>query len=271
MRVTIYQPQYFPRLHYFNRILDADIFVILDSTQYTKSLVHFDNDQKKRHKSYQADTPIQFSQGTYLLTIPIKHQGLLALNKTQIDYTHHWAPKHVSTLRSAYGKAPFFNVFFPQIKEILSKQYQSLAELNMNTILWGLSCALGFDVAVEDLSLELINRKLKQNKVGLSKILCDRETGVKRPDGFRKGTEWTTAICQSLGATEYLHGGTAQSGYMESDYYNMYGITPIIQNWKCQEYHQQFRDRLGFIPNLSIVDLLFNAGQERTQQILLEK
>ena len=67
MRVTIYQPQYFPRLHYFNRILNADTFVVLDSAQYTKSLVHFDTEQKrtlgKNPARIYLDLIIKYSQG----------------------------------------------------------------------------------------------------------------------------------------------------------------------------------------------------------------
>jgi len=85
MRVCIYQPQYFPRLHYINRILDSDKFIFFDSAQYTKKLVHL-NDGGTKHKSYQSHSPIKTAQGEFLLLVPVKHQSFIPINKTIIDY-----------------------------------------------------------------------------------------------------------------------------------------------------------------------------------------
>ncbi|MBI4640810.1 MAG: WbqC family protein, partial [Candidatus Tectomicrobia bacterium] len=37
MMIAIHQPQYLPWLGYFDKIDQADIFVILDTVQYTKN------------------------------------------------------------------------------------------------------------------------------------------------------------------------------------------------------------------------------------------
>lgn len=269
MRVTIYQPQYFPRLHYFNRILAADVFVILDSTQYTKSLVHF-NGERKRHKSYQADAPIKLSQGLHVLTVPVMHQGTLPINKTRIDYTHHWVPKHLSTVRTAYGRAPYFASVFPQVQELLSQKDAVLADLNIKTILWGITLVLDLALPLEKLSLAAINQRLKETKrARLKRIMRVDETGVDRPEGPGKGSQWTAAICRSLQATEYLHGGTAQSGYMDLSVYRQAGVTPIIQDWHCPQYPQQFSDTVGFVGNLSVLDLAFNVDSATARSVLL--
>ncbi len=269
MLVTIYQPQYFPRLHYFNRILSSDIFVILDSAQYTKNLVHHNGKERKRHTSYQADTPIMWIQGEYQLTVPVKHNGLLAINQTEIDYSSKWPYKHIGTLKSAYGKAPQFDRLFPFVEKILKQQYRSLAELNIKTMLFGIAKLMGVEEDSSTLTIEEINKQLaKDKKIRLKKIMTGSELGVERPEGSQKGTEWTGAICKKLGATEYYHGGTAQAGYMELDYYKNLGITPIVQNWKCNDYLQQFSDKVNFLTNLSILDLLFNTDQKTSRAIL---
>lgn len=268
MRVTIYQPQYFPRLHYFNRILNADTYVILSSAQYTKSLVHFDNG-KKRQKSYQSDAPIKLPSGLHLLTVPVRHDGLSPISKARIDYTHHWVARHLATLRSAYGKTPHFDQVYPQVQELLSKKPAVLADLTIATTLWGISRVVGFNLPLDDLTLEAVNDSLqKQETARLRRIVLDSQTGVERPDGEHKGTEWTAAICKSMGASEYFHGGTAKSGYMELEHYRTLGISPIIQSWQCSEYGQSFTDRLGFLPNLSILDLLFNVDPGSALSVL---
>lgn len=267
MRVTIYQPQYFPRLHYFNRILTSDVFVILDSAQYTKSLVHIEGQDKKRHKSYQADAPIKTASGLFLLTVPVKdHQ--LSINQTAVEYLHNWVPKHIQTMRSAYSRAPMFEPVFGQIKDLLAPKYPNLADLNTKTIIWGISALLGLSVDLGNLTFENLNKNLKKSKCRLKKVIFDSETQVKRPEGLHKGTEWTAAICHKLGASEYFHGGTAKEGYMQADYYQKLGIKTVVQNWQCPVYLQQFSDKVGFIANLSVIDLVFNVGQKQAQKII---
>lgn len=270
MKATIYQPQYFPRLHYFNRILSADTFVILNSAQYTKSLVHLTDTGRERHKSYQSDMPIKISQGLHLLTIPIKQgNGNLQLNQTGMDYSQNWAAKHLIAIKSAYGRSPRFAEIFPQIEELLKKQYDSLSDLNTATIVWGISKLAGIDLKGENM-LDMLNEKLAASAphFTLKKVVLDSQLGVLRPEGLQKGTEWTTAILTSIGATEYYYGGTAKESYMDLSHYEKNGITPIQQNWKCDEYNQQFIQNAGFLANLSIIDLLMNTDVEEAAKII---
>jgi len=270
MRVTIYQPQYFPRLHYYNRIIDSDTFVILDSTQYTKALTHLDDD--RRHKSYQSDTPIKIAIGEFLLTVPIKHQGLLPINQTKIDYNQNWARRHLLILKSAYAKSAYFKLIYPQLVQILSTKYDNLATLNINTILWGIAYISGAEIDIAQLSIDSVNTKLAKNKIiRLKKIITDKDIGIARPPGAKKGTQWTANICKALGATEYFHGETAKKGYMELDHYKNLGISPIVQNWTCSTYSQQFILKIPFLPNLSIIDLLFNVGGSSALEIILSR
>ncbi|OGH19669.1 MAG: hypothetical protein A3D74_00550 [Candidatus Levybacteria bacterium RIFCSPHIGHO2_02_FULL_37_13] len=270
MRVTIYQPRYFPQLHYFNRILNSDTFVLLDSAQYTKSLIHLTKVGKERHSSYQSDTPIKLSSGHYSLTVPIKHNGLLPINKTQIDYSHKWVSNHQGVIKSAYSKGKSFDNLFTQVREILLKKYDTLAELDTATIIWGISSVLRLGMDCKDLTLEELNRRLSKTKnIRLKKVLYSSEINAQRPSGLQKGAEWTIAICQNLGATEYYHGATAKDSYMELEDYKKKGVIPITQDWQGIEYGQQFRDKTGFISNLSILDLLFNADQKEALKIIL--
>lgn len=268
MRVSIYQPRYFPQLHYFNRALESDIFVILDCAQYTKALVHNVNGEKERHKSFQSDTIIKFPEGPHFLTVSIKHNGLLPINETQLDYSQDWARKHIAAISTAYHKSKSFDQIFPQIEKILSSDYQTLGDLNIKTFLWGLACIMGLNLDPSNLNVETINEHLATANFRLKKIILGSELGVERPDGFQKGTQWTVAICKKLGATEYVHGETAQNGYMDEEYYKKNNIKLVTQNWGCKEYDQQFMDRAGFISNLSILDLLLNVDREKALEIV---
>jgi len=55
-RLAGYQPQYFPRLHYFARLLNADVFEVSDYVQFVKKHAYVDpNGERFRGKSFQAD------------------------------------------------------------------------------------------------------------------------------------------------------------------------------------------------------------------------
>ena len=268
MRVAIYQPRYFPQLHYFNRAINSDVFVILDCAQYTKALVHSVNGKKERHKSFQSDTILKLPEGIHYLTVSVKHNGLLPINQTVLDYSSDWARRHIATIASAYRKSPNFARVFPQIEQLLKRDYKTLGELNIMTFLWGLSCLMGLKIDIDNLSVEIINDHLQNSPFRLKKIVLGSELGVERPQGAQRGTEWTVAICKALGASEYIHGETAQNGYMDEGYYHKNNIELVTQSWKCEEYEQQFKDRAGFISNLSIIDLLLNVSAKEASQII---
>ncbi len=266
MRVAIYQPRYFPQLHYFNRALTSDIFVLFDSAQYTKSLVHFVDGKRVRHKSYQADTPIKLNDGVHLLTVPVKN-GLFPLCQTALETTP-WARKHIATIQTGYGKSSHFSTMFQEVRSLLASPYPSLSDLNVKTFLWGITRILGVQIPMEELTIENVNCHLPRSSFRLSQIVTVSDLGVERPPGIQKGAEWTTAICKKVEATEYQHGATAAQGYMDEKYYTENDIALVEQKWKCAEYAQQFNESAPFIPNLSIIDLLGNVSQEEAQKIM---
>jgi hypothetical protein len=68
-------------------------------------------------------------------------------------------------------------------------------------------------------------------------------------------------ICKKLGATSYLSGAYAAEVYLDTVLFEKEGIKVLLQDWNCPEYKQLF-DKVGFIPDLSIIDLLFNEGDK---------
>src|SRR5436309_1207540 len=120
MRVSIYQPQYFPRLHYYNRILHADAFVILDSAQYTKSLVHSTPQGKERNPTYQSTTPLKTESKDNLLSVAVRHNGYHPIHETILDYSQKWPLQHAAVIKNNYKKAKMFETIYPEIKELIS-------------------------------------------------------------------------------------------------------------------------------------------------------
>lgn len=53
-----------------------------------------------------------------------------------IDYTHAWQRQHWRTLFSAYGRAPFFRHFGPELEALIFAGYEYLPDLNLASIEW---------------------------------------------------------------------------------------------------------------------------------------
>ena len=260
------QPQYFPRLHYFARILNADIFVIRDEAQYVRKHKYPDG---KVDKSYQAHTPIKQSFGRQLLTVTTKNGGLNPINKTQDSYDHDWVAEHLENLQVSYNKSQYFSQAYKEIENILNVKYSDLASLNNATIFWGILRLLGEeDIITNMLSIDFVNKKLQTQEIfRLKKIIKASETiAVKAFDAI-SANEKIVALCAEVGTNEDYCGGTGASAYMDEDIFARNNIKITVQDWKCKEYPQLF-DKLGFIPNLSIIDLLTNVSAKDAAKLV---
>jgi len=88
--LVVWQPLYYPKLHYFARLAEADHFVIFDDAEFSR--------QSPQHRA-----PIQYG-GKKWLTIPVKHTGeTQQIFDAEIDMSQHWGRKHLNTLTAKYG------------------------------------------------------------------------------------------------------------------------------------------------------------------------
>ena len=271
MRLTGYQPQYFPRLHYFARILDSDIFTISDYLQYVRKHAYPGKDgTAKRGPSYQAHTPLKTRDGILLLDIPIKKGGIegrQALNEAQIDYASHWQQKHLNSIHNFYMRAPRYKDVFPSLSLLLTQHYSSLAELTIETVLWGLGqlFELPSDRPKGPMLAE-INATLPHAPFRLKKVVRMSETAIPPADKKeRDANDWLIETCKQFGADEYYFGGTAAKAYMDFDKFEHAGVRLVEQCWRCAPYPQLHGE---FVPNLSIVDLLMHVPPSEARGIL---
>jgi hypothetical protein len=125
MICAIHQPHYLPWGRYFQKIIQADVFVILDDVNFTK------NGWQNRNK-------IKTPNGAQLLTVPVVHRFGQKINDVELNYQTGWVKKHVLGIKQAYSKAPFFDQLFPEFLEILEKEDHFLANLNIEILRWQL-------------------------------------------------------------------------------------------------------------------------------------
>ncbi|OGY26540.1 MAG: hypothetical protein A2Z42_01455 [Candidatus Woykebacteria bacterium RBG_19FT_COMBO_43_10] len=266
MRYSGIQPQYFPRLHYIARILNADIYMIRDDVQHVRKHKYPDG---HTDKSYQVHTPIKQSFGKNLLSVPVKNKFALIVD-TQINYEQNWVADHLKALQVVYGRSPNFKKIFDEISSLLSTRYKSIAQLNIATTLWAILRLLGEkDIQVNNLTIDYVNEKLKNRSLfRLKKILRGSQTQTFKSSQDLDPNEKIIALCKEVSATEDYCGGTGATTYMDEKLYKKNGIKITVQDWKCKEYTQLFTKQQGFIPNLSIIDLLMNVPTEEAVKVI---
>ncbi|NER93873.1 MAG: WbqC family protein [Symploca sp. SIO1B1] len=121
MIVAIHQPQYLPWIPYFLKILESDIFIILDSVDFQKN-------------GLQNRNCIKTAQGACWLTVPVRQRLGQKISEVEIENKINWRKKHWKTIALNYAKAKYFHLYEDELKEIYEKDWSLLSELNIHMI-----------------------------------------------------------------------------------------------------------------------------------------
>ncbi|HXX05310.1 MAG TPA: WbqC family protein, partial [Candidatus Bathyarchaeia archaeon] len=212
-----------PWLGFFNKARLSDLLVIGDHVQY-------------RNKGYQNRNKIKTTKGAQWLTIPIVHNWGQAIKDVGINETEQngvsWDELHLRTLQVNYGKAPFYDKYIGIFEKIYRRRIKLLADNNLE-FLKAIFEILGINVPIK-----------KTSEMTLSKAK----------------TELIVEICKTVGADAYIS-GMGGSQYMEESLFEQNGLKLLFNNYEHPVYNQQFMNS-GFLPNMSIIDLIFNHGPE---------
>jgi hypothetical protein len=89
--------------------------------------------------------------GRLSLTVPVEGQkGMKTAFKDIRVAGTLWRKQHISTLRSSYGRAAYFEHYFDGIETCLAKPHAFLLDLNLTALEWLNSCGLQLHVNVLD-------------------------------------------------------------------------------------------------------------------------
>jgi len=226
MKIAIHQPNFLPWLGYFYKMVNCDIFIILDNVQYEK------NGLTNR-------TKIKTSQGPLWLTLPVKRNFPQIINEVELVDFPKQKEKIIKTLELNYQKSKYFNFLFPELKEILKKDWKYLSKLNIELI-------------------KLIKEKLK---------IKTRLEIASNYDVFGKSTDLLINLSKNFNADTYLSGQGGRR-YQNEKKFNLAKIKLEYVNFTPPIYPQLWGD---FISKLSIVDLLFNCGPQSINFLLSNK
>lgn len=118
--VAIHQPQYLSWVPYFDKILQSDMFVLLDNVQFQK------NGLQNRNQ-------IKTKDGLLWLSIPVQHHFGQLISETCIA-DRKATRRHVKTLEMAYKKSPFYSEIGGLIFPVLNGEIDNLSDLNCELI-----------------------------------------------------------------------------------------------------------------------------------------
>jgi len=174
---------------------------------------------------------IKTASGATWLTVPVSVSLGDTIAETSLA-SNSFARKHLATIKQSYARAEFKELLMQPLECIFSQSWSCLAELN---------------IAITELLFE--NLRIKSKRIRASEL-----------DVAGSKDDLILAICRSVGADVYFSGKGAQS-YQDEEKFRHHGVTLRYQEYKAPEYRQCFPE-LGFVPDLSALDLLLNMGQE---------
>jgi hypothetical protein len=203
--------------------------------------VFLDNVQFEQ-RSWQSRNRVKSVNNFVWLSIPTHHKSQSRINEVEIDNSKAWKRQHLTAIKTSYSKAPYFNEYYPWFKAVLESSWVDLSALNIYLI------------------------KRLAGFLGLSPIFVRASKLVLEG----KRTTLLLEICKHFGADRYVSSIGAKD-YMEQDgakaIFDNAGIKVEFLQIKPFEYPQLFGQ---FIPELSVVDLLFNCGPN-SSKVLFDK
>jgi len=205
-------------------------FAMMDSVD---TFVFYDDIQFGA-QSWQSRNQIKTSSGAQWLSIPnTYHQGQ-KINEVLINHSTDWRTKHWKSIEQSYSKAPFFDEYGWAIWEVYETDWVYLSDF---VIYFLRILAEGLDIKQP--------RFIKSSELQTSGSKTDR----------------LIPILKELKADEYISGPAAKD-YIEEDKFGDIKLTWFEYNHPI---YPQIRG--DFIPYMSVLDLLFNTGEEAIKYI----
>jgi len=187
------------------------------------------NDWRNRNR-------VKTANGVVWLTIPVGAQNDRLICDVVIG-DQSWARKHWMTIEQSYHGAPGFARYREFFKSFYSRSWESLSALNQFMI-----------------------RTIAGDLLGIrTQILDSRDYNLEG-----KGSDRLLMLLKKMGATDYISGPSAQR-YLDAEAYARHGVRV---HWKDYSHYPEYPQLHGpYAPDLSIVDLLLNCGDDAARYI----
>ncbi len=188
-------------------------------------------DTVQYHKNeWQNRNRIKTAQGEQWVTVPVTYRFPQTIREVGIAQGN-WAKKHIASITQAYAKAPCFEQIWPPVLHILRQAHTMLSPLNI-ALIQVLGTQLGCTAPL------VLASSLPVQQEDPSQRLID--------------------ICQHLQGDAYLSGAEGRN-YLRQEAFAQAGLDLWFQQVTPPVYPQLHGE---FIPCLSVLDVLFNIGDD---------
>lgn len=194
------------------------------------------DDMQYTRRDWRNRNQIKTPQGAQWLTVPVKVKGKYhqTIRETEIDGTE-WAASHWRSLSQNYRRAPHFDAVAGWLEPLyLQATYTHLSQLN-RALLQAICAHLGIRTVISDSS----DYGLAEGKSARLAELCLQAKG--------------TTYVSGPAARDYLEEPVFAERGLKVSWFNYNGYPDYPQLWG------------EFTHGVSILDLLFNCGQESPQ------
>jgi hypothetical protein len=122
MKRVLADLHYFPSLEFFTAILESEEILFMPSDRYQR-------------QSFFNRCQIRLANKVETLSVPIVgRRPKISQSAIQIDYEQNWEKVHLRGIQSAYGKAPFYEYYFPYFEAVFQRNHKFLWDLNWDIL-----------------------------------------------------------------------------------------------------------------------------------------
>ncbi len=166
MKEILLESFYLAPIQYYSKLLNYKVLIEVNEN-YTKQTY------RNRCKIYSAN-------GIQTLSIPVKNEKKqkTLMKDVKISYETNWQKQHYKSIKSAYGRSPFYEYFIDEIKIFYFKKYKFLLDFNtefQNLIIENLEIENNFSFTKNYISRDQTEILDFRGKISPKKNLADIE------------------------------------------------------------------------------------------------
>jgi len=222
MQTVLLSTTYFGPIQWYQKLYRAEKVLIERCESFQK-------------QTYRNRCIIATTNGLQALTVPVE-RTVNDIKDLRISDHGNWRHLHWNALKSAYGESPFFDYYQDDIRPFFEQRWDYLFD---------------FNEAIREKMCELLDI---QPKVRLTKEFT--VYSLRFTDDYTVGSEGlaskSSVNCKPSTVNNFVDYRSAiRPKHPEPD-----------PDFTPKRYYQVYEQKHGFLPNLSILDLLFNMGPE---------
>lgn len=223
MKIAVMQPYIFPYIGYFQMINAVDKFVFYDDVNFIK-------------QGWINRNKILVSGHDHLFTVPLSKANSFTLIKDTLvneKLYENWKTRFLQTLSQSYKNAPYFEVIYQLVSEIVNCTHASISGLAIS-------------------SIKAVSQYMHLKTDFITSSQSYQNKSLERQERLFD-------ICRQENSRHYINASGGRELYKKEDFLKQGIKLDFIKSLPLE--YKQFKNQ--FVPHLSVIDvLMFNNPAE---------